>query len=140
MSKLRPTVGTTLTAISALVVLGISAPALADKPVNPGMKVQVDKDTGKLRKANAAEAKAMDDATQRQLAADWWDATVPGSDTDGVVELADGTKMKRMSVDSLEAFAIRIDEDGKPVAVHTDADGEKSEEAEEKEEVDHDDR
>lgn len=112
----------------------------ADKPENPGMKVHVDKETGQLRKASKAEAAAMDVAAERQYAADWWDATVPGSDADGILQLANGTKMKRMSVESLEAFAIKINEDGNTIAVHTDADGEKLEDATDNEEVNHDDR
>ena len=117
-----------LTLLSAVVALGVAAPALADKPEEkqapPGLKVHVDKETGQLRQATAAEAAAMEDATQKQLAADWWNATVPGSSADGVIELANGAKMMRMDVDSLEAFAIRINADGKAVAMHTDVDGE----------------
>ncbi len=141
MSKFRPEVGTMLTALSAILALGVGPAALADKPEDkaspPSLKVQIDKETGKLRKATAAEAEAMEDATQKQLAADWWDATVPGSDADGEIEMANGGKMMRMSVDSLEAFAIRIDDDGKVVAMHADPDGEK---LEDNKEVTRDDR
>jgi hypothetical protein len=141
MPKLSSEVGTMLTTVSAILALGLAPAALADKPEDkptpPAMKVHVDKETGKLRRATAAEAEAMEDATQRQLAADWWDATVPGSDADGEIELANGGKMMRMSVDSLEAFAIKIDEDGKAVAMHADADGEK---LEDEKEVTRDDR
>jgi hypothetical protein len=113
------------TALASIVAFG--SPALADKPADkrtPAMKVNIDKDTGQLRKANEAEAADMESATQRQLTEDWWNRTVPDTTGGQEIQLANGTKAVRMSADSLEAFAIRIDENGKAVALHTAIDNE----------------
>lgn len=130
--------GRLVTLSLAASVLTVGAPALAEKPdESPAMKVQIDKTTGKLRNATADEAAALDDAAQKQLAADWWNATVPGDDADGVVTLPSGAQMKRMPVESLEAFAIKVDADGKLVGAHVDPDGASIEEVAE---VEHEDR
>lgn len=107
----------------------LGSTALADPPhkPNPSMKVQIDKDTGQLRNATAAEADALESATQRQLTEDWWNRTVPDTGSQ-VMQLANGGTAVRMTADSLEAFAIRIDEDGNAVALHTSVDAESLEE------------
>ena len=118
-----------LAAACSVVALGAAMSAAADQPSErgtaPEMKVKIDKQTGKMRNATAAEELAMaPSATEKQLAIDWWNATVPGDASDGIITLSDGTQMKRMDVESLQAFAITLDDDGNLVGLHTTADGE----------------
>lgn len=117
-----------LGAACGVFAFGAAPAVLADPPAHAqaAMKVKIDKETGKMRAATAAEAADMDSASERQLAADWWNSTVPGSSADGIITLPDGTQMKRMDVDSLQALAIEVDENGQLVGRHTHADGDES--------------